>query len=106
MYYIRESLTTVDALAQRGFKCGIDQAMLRNSCQEHEKPGRKCMATTVKAIVGAALIDGGEKAVDRVMNGLGFYEDEWFKELMGDVKMKEDVNKDELEGLSTKMERL
>lgn len=60
-----------DSLARRGYNAGIDKVIITASSTPHVSP--KMVATTFAAIMGAVHEDGGDTAVHKVMQHLGFF---------------------------------
>jgi ribonuclease-3 len=69
---IRNELLSNDALAQRGFDHGVEQCVF--VADGTYRKTSKMVATTLEAIIGAILEDGGDDAVMRVITHLGFFD--------------------------------
>jgi ribonuclease-3 len=65
-----------EGLAERGFDLGVDACVFRSDGTP--STSAKMVATTLEAIVGAVFADGGNDAVLRVMNHLGFLDHDFF----------------------------
>ncbi|KAH7135180.1 ribonuclease III domain-containing protein [Dendryphion nanum] len=66
---IRFDLTANKSLAKRGRELGIDSCILRNDGTSTVSD--MMVATTIEAVIGAVDQDGGEGAVQKVMNKIG-----------------------------------
>ncbi|KAF1837163.1 ribonuclease III [Decorospora gaudefroyi] len=69
---LRNSTLSNSALARRGIQIGIDRCILTSAGTPTVSP--VMVATTFEAIIGAVYKDGGDDAVERVMEHLGFFE--------------------------------
>jgi len=69
---IRNEILGNDGLAARGDALGVDQCIFVADGTYRKSP--KMLATTLEAIVGAVFQDGGDDAVMRVIEHLGFLE--------------------------------
>ncbi|EUC42798.1 hypothetical protein COCMIDRAFT_28652 [Bipolaris oryzae ATCC 44560] len=69
---LRNDLISNDALAHRGYTVGIDQVIITASSTPTVSP--KMVAATFGAIIGAVHEDGGDAAVHKVMQHLGFFD--------------------------------
>ncbi|KAH7066392.1 ribonuclease III domain-containing protein, partial [Paraphoma chrysanthemicola] len=67
---LRNEMISNDALAQRGYQLGVDRCVY--VAEGVYAKTAKMVATTLEAIVGAVLEDGGDDAVMRVIQHLGF----------------------------------
>ncbi|EMD69446.1 hypothetical protein GGP41_004565 [Bipolaris sorokiniana] len=68
---LRNDMISNDSLARRGYNSGIDKVIITASSTPHVSP--KMVATTLAAIMGAVHEDGGDTAVHKVMQHLGFF---------------------------------
>jgi len=63
-----------DALARRAHQVGLDECVITADSKPVVSP--KMAATTFEAVIGAVYQDGGNAAVQRVMQSLGFFDHE------------------------------
>jgi ribonuclease-3 len=68
---LRNDLLTNDTLARRGYEVGIDECVI--TAESTSTVSSKMTATTLEAIIGAVYADGGDSAVQRVMEHIGFF---------------------------------
>jgi dsRNA-specific ribonuclease len=61
-----------DALAARGYDLGIDKCIFVAGGTHRKTP--KMVATALEAIVGTVFQDGGDEAVTRLIEHLGFFD--------------------------------
>lgn len=66
---MRNDILSNDKLAQRGYSLGINACVF---CNQGTVVSAKMVASTLEAIVGAVYHDGGDDAVLRVIDHLGF----------------------------------
>jgi hypothetical protein len=67
---IRNDILGNDSLACRGYEIGIESCIFLAGGTYLKTP--KMVATTLEAVVGAVFQDGGDEAVTRVIEHLGF----------------------------------
>jgi len=64
-----QAIITNKNLSKIGFDIGLDSCVILN--QGTGTVSDKTMATTVEALIGAAFRDGGENALEHLLNTLG-----------------------------------
>jgi ribonuclease-3 len=69
---MRNELLSNDALARRAYKAGIDECVITADSNPAVSP--RMVATALEAVIGAVYQDGGNDAVQRVMQSLGFFD--------------------------------
>jgi len=71
---MRNDALSNDALARRAYRVGLDECVITADSKPVVSP--KMAATTFEAVIGAVYQDGGDAAVQRVMQSLGFFDNE------------------------------
>ncbi|KAI4713529.1 hypothetical protein J4E89_000975 [Alternaria sp. Ai002NY15] len=71
---MRNDALSNDALARRAYQVGLDECVITADSKPVVSP--KMAATTFEAVIGAVYQDGGDAAVQRVMQSLGFFDHE------------------------------
>jgi ribonuclease-3 len=69
---MRNDLLSNDALARRAYQAGLDKCVITADSQP--AVSSKMVATALEAVIGAVYQDGGNDAVQRVMQSLKFFD--------------------------------